>query len=109
MTPAVETYTATRIGFDRTPAADAVRLLAERVADALGTGTFDPDTRDVDGLLEAPVFVTEGGVFGLDDAVTLSGPRGEVLVVLDDDALPLQQLVALLGQLHRYCISRAVR
>lgn len=101
---ALDHYTATRMGFDRVPAADAVRQLAARIADALGDGTVNPETRDNDGLLESPVVVTEGGVFGHDVAVTLSCRPGEVDVILDDDALPIEQLQALLEQLRRYAV-----
>lgn len=108
MSAAVDTYTTRPMGFEGTPAADAVRQLADRIADALGDGTVDPTTRDIDGLLEVPVFVTEGGVFG-QDVITIQRPGNQVEVLLDDDALPVRQLMDLLRQLELHCIRRDAR
>lgn len=107
---AVDHYTATRMEFDRTPAAVAVLALASRIADALGNGwAVAPEGVDrVPGLLEVPVLVTEGGVFG-GDVATVTGEGGTVDVILDDDALPIQQLQALLEQLRRFAIRRDLR
>lgn len=87
---------------------DVLAHIDQALAEALGTGRNNADHTDTDGLLEVPVFVTEGGVFG-QDAVTIQRPGNEVEVHVDDDALPVRQLMGLLEQLQLHCIRRDAR
>lgn len=104
----VVTYCRTPAVMERMPAAMAVLALANRVAEALGTGAWDDEAKCTDGILDTPVHVTIGGIYGEQRSVTIDTGEGTT-VLIDDDTYPLQQLQALLEQLRRHTIAGDLR